>query len=157
MKSKKSRLKICIFLSIIIMCSYSYSNLRYSQRYNIIIDNRSDGFINKISFKPGRDSIENLDVTHVAPHEQIEISRQFNKAGENFFAIIDTPYEKDKVIPLAYIYSENSINIAKLIIEDTKDNKITKLTVLSFDNFPKIIPWWIRSFYDYEQVDYDNL
>lgn len=139
------------------MGSYCYSNSRYSQRYNIIIDNRSDGFIDKISFKPGRDSTEILDVTHVAPHEQIEISRQFYRAGENFFAIIDTPSESGKIIPLAYIYSENSVNISKIIIDDTKDNKITKLTVLSFNNFANIIPWWIRSFYDYEEVNYDDL
>lgn len=139
------------------MWSYSYSNSRYSQRYNIIIDNRSDGFIDKISFVPGRESTENLNLTHVAPNERIKISRDFDNAGKDFLAIIDTPYETEKVIPLAYIYSSESINIVKLIINDAKDGKITKLTVRSFDNGFNIIPGWIRAFYDYEEVNYDDL
>lgn len=154
--TKKIELKVWLLLLLIIIGLRCYSNLQYSQRYNMIIENHSEGIIDKISFVPGSESTENLNITHIAPNERIKISRDFEHAEDNFLAIIDTPYETEKVIPLAYIYSPESINIVKLIINDTKDGKITNLTVLSFDNGPSIIPGWIRSFYDYAEHKYEG-
>lgn len=154
--TKKIELKVWVPFLLLVIGLYCYSNLQYSQRYNIIIENHSEGIIDKITFVPGRGSTENLNITHVAPNEHIKISRDFENAGDNFLAIIDTLDETEKVIPLAYIYSPESINIVKLIINDTKDGKITNLTVLSFDNGPSIIPGWIRSFYDYAEIKYEG-
>ncbi len=154
---KKIEIKVWVLLLLLIMGLYCFSHVQYSQRYNIIIENRSDAIVNAISFQPGGNSTEKMEVTHIAAQERIKISRDFEKAGENFIALIDTPKETGKVIPLAYIYSPNSVNIVKIIIQDTKGGKITKLTVYSYNNGFSVIPGWIRSLYDYEEVNYDAL
>lgn len=151
----KSKLMLITFLLFIIVI-YCYSNIQYSQRYNIIIENQTNSNINHICFKTDQNE-EGLKIIDIAPHEIIKVSRDFDKVTDSFIALIDTPKETDKVIPLAYIYSPNTVTIVKLIIIETENNKITKLTLKSFDNYFSVIPWWIRTLYDYTTTTYDML
>lgn len=154
MSKKKKLVLLILFCTLLAIRSYSY--LRYSGRYNIIVINNSNSSVDYIYFSTRNDEVKGIELTDIAPHETINISRQFNKVSEKFVVIIDTPQENKKVIPLAYIYSPNSKNIIKIVINKVEDNKISQLSIKSFDNFFKITPWWIRALYDYETIIYND-
>lgn len=151
---KIKRWILLLLLAFVLLVMYCYSQVNFSQRYTIIMENHTESTIERISFSTRADEVSSMEVTEIAPGESIKITRDFDVVSDKFIAKIDTPWEQDKVIPLAYIYSPNSKNIVKLIIEEAEGNQISKLTLKSFDNFPTVIPWWFRAFYDYTIVDY---
>lgn len=152
------KLKIVFVLCSTIFILFIYANLKYESGYNIIIENKTGQCIDRISLIPRQriDRDGQLDITQIAPNETIKISRKFYRPGESFIAEIDTPSEKNKEIPLAYIYSPEAINIVYIIIEDVTENKISKMTVKSFDNSPGLLGW-LRSYYDYNITEYSDM
>ncbi len=67
-----------------------------------------------------------------------------------------TVENNEEIMPLAYIYLENYINLVKINITDvSKENKAEHVVIESFNNYPSLIPpWWIRILYDYSVVTY---
>lgn len=154
-KTMNYKYKILISMTLILIILYCYARIQYSERFNIIIKNNTDEVIEHIIFKTNMNSVFQIKITDIAPYETMKISRHFNKVSDSFVAVIDTSEQSNQVIPLAYVYSPNTINIAIITIEGVKDKKITKITVKSFDNYFSIIPWWIRTLYDYSTSTYD--
>ena len=158
MIQKRNKIKIIFIVIGIFFILFLYANLKYSKGYNIIIENKTEQWINRISLipKPRSNSKEKMDITTIAPNEKIKIIRNFCEHGESFIAEIDTPIEQNKVIPLSYIYSPNAVNIVYIIIDGAENGKITDLTIKSFDNSPSLLGW-LRLFYDYNIVKYEKI
>ncbi len=156
MKNKQKKIIFTVISIFFIL--FLYANVTYDKGYNIIIENRTEQCIERISLipNPRSDNIEKMDITTIAPGEKIKIGREFYQHGESFIAEIDTPKEQKKEIPLAYIYSPKAVNIVFIIVEGAENGKITDLTIKSFENFPSIFGW-LKSFYDYNIVEYREI
>ena len=150
------KLKIVFVLCSTIFILFIYANLKYESGYNIIIENKAEQCIDKISFipRPRMDRNGQLDITQIAPNETIKISREFYHPGESFIAEIDTPSEKNKEIPLGN--SSESVNIVYIIIESITKGKINNMTVKSLDNSPGLLGW-LRTYYDYSVIEYKDM
>ncbi len=154
----KNKKKIIFSIIGFFLLLFLYTNLKYDKGYNIIIENKTEQFIEKISLLPNprNENVEKMDITAIAPGEKVKIKRTFYQPGESLIAQIDTSKEQNKEIPLTYIYSPKVVNIVFIIVEGVENGKITDLTVKSFENFPSVF-WWLKVLYDYNIVEYRGI
>ena len=156
MTKYRIRLVIVVFILLILSALYTYANIKYQNGYNIIITNSSENDINDVEIFFGRGENKVININCLKAGEKLVLKGSFKGTGENLYAVMPTEENDEEIMPLAYIYLENYINIVKINITDvSKENKAEHVVIESFDNFPSLIPpWWIRILYDYSVVTY---
>lgn len=149
-------LVIVVFILLILSVLYTYANIKYQNGYNIIITNSSENDINDIKIFFGRSENKVVSINCLKAGEKLVLKSSFKGTGENLYVVMPTVENNEEIMPLAYIYLENYINLVKINITDvSKENKAEHVVIESFNNYPSLIPpWWIRILYDYSVVTY---
>lgn len=92
---------------------------------------------------------------HIAPHETISMSRTDGIKGEGLVLVVPEENDFVRVIPISYIASRSSRNLIKIYLMDGPDKDEITIKIKSFNTMGSVsaIPWWIRIFYDYTEIE----